>query len=80
MIPLSYAAIFGGVCTIIGTSTNLIVNGMLDKVEGYEGLGFFEIGLVGAAARDRRPAVHPDHQPVAAAGSHPAIAPAATVP
>jgi len=29
MIPLSYAAILGGTCTLIGTSTNLIVNGML---------------------------------------------------
>jgi di/tricarboxylate transporter len=48
MIPLSYAAIFGGVCTIIGTSTNLIVNGMLEKSPDHEGFGFFEIGLVGA--------------------------------
>lgn len=47
MIPLSYAAIFGGVCTIIGTSTNLIVNGMLVAHADHEGLGFFEIGLVG---------------------------------
>jgi len=47
MIPLSYAAIFGGVCTIIGTSTNLIVNGMLIAHEEVSGLGFFEIGLVG---------------------------------
>lgn len=29
MIPLSYAAILGGTCTLIGTSTNLVVNGML---------------------------------------------------
>ena len=29
MIPLSFAAIFGGTCTIIGTSTNLVVNGLL---------------------------------------------------
>jgi len=29
MIPLSYAAILGGTCTLIGTSTNLIVNGLL---------------------------------------------------
>jgi len=47
MIPLSYAAIFGGVCTIIGTSTNLIVNGMLADKPDYDGFGFFEIGLVG---------------------------------
>jgi di/tricarboxylate transporter len=29
MIPLSYAAILGGTCTLIGTSTNLVVNGMV---------------------------------------------------
>jgi di/tricarboxylate transporter len=47
MIPLSYAAIFGGTCTIIGTSTNLVVNGMF--IEANErGFGFFEIGLLGA--------------------------------
>lgn len=47
MIPLSYAAMLGGACTIIGTSTNLIVNGMLAENPGYEGFAFFEIGLVG---------------------------------
>lgn len=31
MLPLSYAAILGGVCTLIGTSTNLVVNGLLIK-------------------------------------------------
>ena len=29
LIPLSYAAILGGTCTLIGTSTNLILNGLL---------------------------------------------------
>src|SRR5262249_52888418 len=29
MIPLSYAAMLGGTCTLIGTSTNLVVNGLL---------------------------------------------------
>lgn len=48
MIPLSYAAIFGGLLTIIGTSTNLIVNGMLIDRSGSSGFGFFEIGLLGA--------------------------------
>lgn len=47
MIPLSYAAIFGGLCTIIGTSTNLIVNGMFIKTAGDTGFGFFEIGALG---------------------------------
>jgi di/tricarboxylate transporter len=47
MIPLSYASILGGMCTIIGTSTNLIVNGMFMESTGTKGLGFFEIGLIG---------------------------------
>jgi di/tricarboxylate transporter len=47
MIPLSYAAIFGGTCTLIGTSTNLIVNGLLISDAGHPGLGMFEITRVG---------------------------------
>jgi di/tricarboxylate transporter len=47
MIPLSYASILGGMCTIIGTSTNLIVNGMFMESTGSGGFGFFEIGLIG---------------------------------
>jgi len=46
LIPLSYATILGGICTLIGTSTNLVVNGlMLDN--GFEGLSMFELGKVG---------------------------------
>ena len=42
LIPLSYATILGGTCTLIGTSTNLVVHGMmLDR--GIEGLGMFEL-------------------------------------
>ena len=46
LIPLSYASILGGVCTLIGTSTNLVADGML-RSHGEEGLGFFELGAVG---------------------------------
>jgi di/tricarboxylate transporter len=46
MMPLSYAAIFGGMCTLVGTSTNLVVNGKW-IAEGGRGLGFFELGMVG---------------------------------
>lgn len=46
LIPLSYAAILGGLCTLIGTSTNLVVHGLLQS-HGYEGFGFFELAWVG---------------------------------
>lgn len=46
MLPLSYAAILGGTLTIIGTSTNLVVNGLLAS-NGATSLRFFEIGAVG---------------------------------
>ena len=46
LIPLSYASILGGVCTLIGTSTNLVVDGLL-KSHGLTGLGFFELAAVG---------------------------------
>jgi len=47
MIPLSYAAILGGTCTIIGTSTNLVVHGMVLSETDLGPMGFFEIGLIG---------------------------------
>ena len=46
LIPLSYATILGGVCTLIGTSTNLVVHGLLVK-NGLPGMSFFEISKVG---------------------------------
>ena len=45
LIPLSYSAIMGGMLTTIGTSTNLLVNGLLEK-QGYKPFGFFEPGIV----------------------------------
>lgn len=47
LIPLSYAAILGGTCTLIGTSTNLVVHGLLLEA-GFEGFSFFEITSIGA--------------------------------
>jgi len=47
MIPLSYAAILGGTCTLIGTSTNLVVNGLLLENETTQGLHLFELAWVG---------------------------------
>ena len=46
LIPLSYATILGGMCTLIGTSTNLVVDGMILDA-GYKGFGMFELGRVG---------------------------------
>ncbi len=46
LIPLSYATIFGGTCTLIGTSTNLLVHGMMLE-RGMAGLGMFELAKVG---------------------------------
>ena len=49
LIPLSYAAILGGTCTLIGTSTNLVVNGMLQAESGAS-LGLFDLARVGIPA------------------------------
>jgi di/tricarboxylate transporter len=46
LIPLSYAAIFGGTTTLIGTSTNLIVNGVATQ-HGLPPISMFEITLPG---------------------------------
>ncbi len=46
MIPLSYAAIVGGMTTLIGTSTNLVVSGLLEA-EGYAPLGMFDLAWIG---------------------------------
>lgn len=58
MIPLSFAAILGGTCTLIGTSTNLVVNGLLISTADAEvrgtgttdlprGLAMFDVTWVG---------------------------------
>ncbi|TVR35885.1 MAG: SLC13 family permease [Spirochaetaceae bacterium] len=46
LLPLSYAAIVGGLCTLIGTSTNLVVNGLLMSRLGQDSLGLFAISAV----------------------------------
>jgi di/tricarboxylate transporter len=45
-IPLSFAAILGGTCTLIGTSTNLVVNGMLINATG-SGFKLFDLAPIG---------------------------------
>ncbi|MBU2870880.1 SLC13 family permease [Colwellia sp. E2M01] len=49
LLPLSFAAILGGTLTLVGTSTNLIVNSLLIK-QGHQGFGFFDFTLIGLAA------------------------------
>jgi di/tricarboxylate transporter len=47
LIPLSYASIAGGTCTLIGSSTNLVVNGLLMEQSGSAGLGMFDLAWIG---------------------------------
>jgi di/tricarboxylate transporter len=53
-IPLSYAAVLGGTCTLIGTSTNLVVQGLLVEARRTDAsvplFGFWTIGAVGVPA------------------------------
>lgn len=46
LIPLSYVTILGGICTLIGTSTNLVVHSMIQEA-GLKGFSIFELGKVG---------------------------------
>jgi len=47
MIPLSYAAIVGGTCTLAGTSTNLIINDMINKYDPSQRLEIFDLAWIG---------------------------------
>ncbi len=49
MIPLSYLAIFGGTISLIGTSTNIVVDGVA-RTKGLEPFGIFEIAPLGIVA------------------------------
>ena len=46
LMPVSFAAVVGGTVTLIGTSTNLVVSGLMEDA-GQEPMGLFEIGAVG---------------------------------
>jgi di/tricarboxylate transporter len=75
LMPLSFASILGGVCTLIGTSTNLVVAGLVEDrlhdTPGLHAIGMFEItplGLVIAVAGSfvmivLAPSVLPDRRP-----------------
>ena len=46
LMPLSFASMFGGVCTLIGTSTNILVSSVAERY-GQPGLGMFEMTPLG---------------------------------
>lgn len=46
LIPLSFASIFGGTCTLVGTSTNILVSGIAEK-ENLEPISMFQLTPVG---------------------------------
>jgi di/tricarboxylate transporter len=47
LIPLSFASILGGTCTLIGTSTNLVVAGLLEKQFPEIKVGLFDLSVYG---------------------------------
>jgi len=71
LMPLSFAAILGGVVTTVGTSTNLVISGLLEA-SGEAPLGVFEITAVGlpvalvglAALALLSPILVPERRPV----------------
>jgi len=48
LMPLSYATVFGGIITVLGTSTNITVNGLMRNA-GMDEFGIFEFTSVGLA-------------------------------
>ncbi len=46
LMPLSFASIFGGACTLIGTSTNILVNSIAER-DGIGSFGMFEFTPIG---------------------------------
>ncbi|MET0081720.1 MAG: SLC13 family permease [Sedimenticola sp.] len=47
MLPLSYAAIAGGTCTLIGTSTNLVINGLVISETDFPTFGILDLVWIG---------------------------------
>ena len=57
LMPMSHAATFGGMCTLIGTSTNLVAHEFA-RSHGLRGFSMFELGKVGITDAHRRFRVH----------------------
>ncbi len=49
LMPMCYAVTLGGVCTLVGTSSTLVVDGLM-REQGLRGIGMFEITPLGVAA------------------------------
>lgn len=47
LMPLSFAAMFGGVCTLIGTSTNILISSVMEQHQ-MAPIGMFEMAPIGA--------------------------------
>lgn len=47
LMPISFAAIVGGTCTLVGTSTNIIVNSIYQRA-GFNGFKMFDFSMIGA--------------------------------
>ena len=78
LMPMNAAVVLGGLCTLIGTSTNVVVSGLVAVKTGHP-LGMFEISWLGVPLllagfpylifasrhllKDRRPAVSPSDDP-----------------
>src|SRR3546814_9408560 len=50
LLPMNYATILGGMCTLLGTSTNLIVAGLGHQQDGMRALDMFDPLSVGGIA------------------------------
>lgn len=46
LMPLSFGSLMGGICTLLGTSTNILVSGIAEKA-GFESFGVFEMSGMG---------------------------------
>ena len=66
LMPLAFASILGGTCTLIGTSTNVAVSGYIAK-SGMEPLSLFEITPVGLVIVARRHRLHDAYRQATAA-------------